>query len=733
MLSFSSFSDLNKMVFFLFLFLMMTGKGSTQPPILPQWYDEDGCILSGAMSGGFLAPQFSMFDLNRNGRKELIIHDRYSGLISVWEHMGGTEYRWAGDKIKIEWPEINSWMLIRDFNRDGIPDIFTQGFHGIAVYEGYRSGATLKFRAMGGESFIDDSLIFTTKGQRKVNIYHGQDDIPVIADVDGDGDLDIMTFDPQGTYLHYYENLSNETGKDFDFVLRHQCWGNFVESLLGNEVVLSGDPEVCPPPFSKRHSGGASAIIDLNQNGVPDLLVGDRDFPYLKALYNEGSADSGFITRIDTFPFQGDRALLHDFPAPYVLDVNQDGREDVVIAHNDYPKNDLEGILLYRHTGRQDPGFEKVTDQWLQEEILDLGQYTAPLFIHIDGGENPDLLVAYNRTTDDRGPENRLAYFRAIGEDGYQLITDDFLSDEMALVKGGYQPGLAAGDIDGDGDTDILITLSDGSCFLFENGSGDPRTFELQTMHPQWLDLDLPSGASPEFYDIDGDGDLDLIAGNDQGTIHLFRNTGTPHDPRFDDDLSHPENVSRLGNIRTTKTGEIIGRSAPRVIETKDHEVFLATGSRSGKLTLYDINFSALTDDWNPVPSEFPALIGKNSRIAFRSMEDGDIYLLAGNVSGGLTDGMSSWIKTSVDLFPDDEKPEIFPNPVASGQSLHVSWNDLGDVWQISVFQMNGINKMHSKTSSPYMIDTAGWAPGMYFLRLSSDRGRVVALPFVVQ
>src|SRR5690625_5535823 len=89
-------------------------------------------------------------------------------------------------------------MLIRDFNQDGVPDILTQGLHGIAVYEGYRVGEGIRFRPLTGDSFIDDSLVYTTRANRKTNIYHGPDDIPVIADVDGDGDLDIMTFDPQG-------------------------------------------------------------------------------------------------------------------------------------------------------------------------------------------------------------------------------------------------------------------------------------------------------------------------------------------------------------------------------------------------------------------------------------------------------------------------------------------------------------------------------------------------------
>lgn len=706
---------------------IQTGAGAQNTP-LPTWYNENGKIISGAMSGGFLAPQFSMFDLNGDGQKELISYDRFSGMIGVWQHLEGIQYVWAADEIDIVWPRIKNWMLIRDFNHDGIPDIFTQGLHGIAVYEGYRVGEGIRFRPLNGDSFIDDSLAYTTRAHRKTNIFHGPDDIPVIADVDGDGDLDIMTFDPQGTFLHYYENQSEKSGKEFDFVHKHQCWGTFVESLLNNEIVLSDDPTVCPPAFSKRHSGGASAIIDLNDDGIPDLLVGDRDFPYVKGLFNAGTADSGFVTRVDTFPFYGEKALLHHFPAPYVLDVDQDGYLDVVAAHNDYPKNDLEGVLVFRNTGS--PGdFEITSKHWLEDELIDLGQYSAPLFVHISGQESPDLLVAYNKTIDDRGPFNYLAYFQW-KDDGYQLIDPDFLPEVRERLTGGYQPGLAAGDIDGDGDVDILITLSDGSCHLLENGSDDPFTFELKRVHHHWQGLILPSGASPELYDIDGDGALDLIAGNDQGTIHLFRNNGTPQNPQFVHHLTYPGNVRRLGDIRTNEAGEIIGRSSPRIMKWDD-ELILVTGSRSGRIYFYRVDMERPEDPWEELDFDVENFSGRYNRLALKQTSTEEFYYLSGNIAGGLSDGIGTRIKTGTGQEIEDHSLQVFPNPVLAGRSISITHGDAPSRGYLMISQSHGREMVNREVNLPARIETTGWKPGIYFIKFVSNQGSVTR-PLVV-
>src|SRR5690606_1090327 len=124
------------------------------------WQDEMGNPYPSALSGGFQAPQFSPFDLDGDKVPEIISFDRYSGIPQVWKKKEEIGVYILTNDIDLEWPVLHSWMLVRDFNGDGLPDIFTQGNHGIAVYRGKKEGRKIVFEPMRGVSFLDDSLIF---------------------------------------------------------------------------------------------------------------------------------------------------------------------------------------------------------------------------------------------------------------------------------------------------------------------------------------------------------------------------------------------------------------------------------------------------------------------------------------------------------------------------------------------------------------------------------------------
>ena len=91
-------------------------------------------------AGGYNAPQFSNIDLNRDGITDLISFDRQGDKLIPYIHLPDSG-RWIIDWSYLSvFPAIVDWVLIMDYNHDGVEDIFTSsseaGIPGISVYKG---------------------------------------------------------------------------------------------------------------------------------------------------------------------------------------------------------------------------------------------------------------------------------------------------------------------------------------------------------------------------------------------------------------------------------------------------------------------------------------------------------------------------------------------------------------------------------------------------------------------
>ncbi|MEY3443963.1 MAG: hypothetical protein RLZZ519_2244, partial [Bacteroidota bacterium] len=151
-----------------------------------------GQTLKMAWAGGLNAPQFSEIDLDNDGRLDLAIFDRVGPRLLTFRNGGAAgqiDYTFAPEFISQFPANMKDWMLLRDFDDDGYVDIFTAvpQVSNVRVYRNTSAltGGTLSF------GLFKDTIISVYPPT--LALYSGKSDIPAIDDIDGDGDLDILT------------------------------------------------------------------------------------------------------------------------------------------------------------------------------------------------------------------------------------------------------------------------------------------------------------------------------------------------------------------------------------------------------------------------------------------------------------------------------------------------------------------------------------------------------------
>ena len=428
---------------------------------------------------------------------------------------------------------------------------------------------------------------------------------PFLADLDNDGDLDLVSGSAAGA-IRYYENISTVGNVAFE---------ERVDAANPFDGIESGDGDSAP------------ALVDLDADGDLDLVVGGL-FGMFQGYENTGTPESATFAADAEGPLS--EINLGLFSKVAFADIDRDGDIDAItgeeygevvwyrniqtaetpvfvpVRSNQSPffgidvgydsafaladidgDGDLDGAygnrfgdvnILENQGTRFDPRFS----------IPDTGNvvrggtryFTAPAFADLDGDGDPELVVG-----DDSG---RVRYFGRTG--GFQFTELTGSANPFSSFLFTQNTTFAFVDIDADGDLDAASGSFEGTLIFLENTSAPmgPPTFEIRLDAANPFDgFEVGANSAPAFADVDEDGDFDLVIGGETLTVLFYaENIGTAAAPSFIErsGLDSPLGLNPVGRSAAPfaadingngDTDFIVGRGQPGAIFLIDDVIFI--------------------------------------------------------------------------------------------------------------------------------------------------------------
>lgn len=667
---------------------------------------------------GLTAPQFSEMDIDLDGVKDVLIFDR-DGNVLIPLLYKDNQYEYAPE-YRAFFPPIKNWMRAVDINKDGYDDIvcynLASPLNGVEVYLGEKLDGHIHFNKIKFTEGVYEVLYFNYNNQI-LNMDIISSDLPDVVDVDSDGDFDIISFNPNDGFVYYYKNTNVENGKSLDypeFVLEDACWGKFYESGFNETISLSENSNECysnvisDDPKDKKilHAGSTTTLFDQNNDGDYEILIGDLTSEHIVYLENGGTKDNAYMNlTVPNFPDYTDKVEMPIFLSPFIMDVDRDGLKDFLVSPN--AKGGVENIknvLYYKNIGpKENAKFEFVNDDLFVGDMFDTGSFAAPTFCDYNQDGLIDLVVGtYGRYNPSGNPLSRLLLYKNIGtleSPKFELEDDDYLG-LLEYTSQYYLYSPAFGDLDSDGDEDLLVGTNNGRIIYFENQAGKGSPYDFKTPVFNYLSIDVGDNVTPALADLNRDGLMDIVLGEKNqnkdpntgaiGNLNYFQNIGTVGSPMFGADEKVLPNDNTLGEVLVKHPLGSSGTATPFFYDTGE-KYLLWVGTEHGDVFLFDDvdnnQNATFTEVSNKVGNVYE---GYRSNIAVADINNDNILDMVIGVSRGGIAFYSTNLDTKgmvdVDEIEKNRQTILYPNPTAGELII-----DGDEVWnQFKVYNILG-------------------------------------------
>ena len=460
-----------------------------------------------------------------------------------------------------------------------------------------------------------------------VVVQGGRIPAPAFGDLDGDGDMDFVLGSGALT-VEWYENIGNSS---------HPVFKNRGPKYF--EVHGQGVSPFQDSPYFMGYDPFPS-LVDLNGDGLLDLVVATRRARDLNVYFNRGNATTPVFHRAyGVFP----KVVATNLRATF-YDWDNDGDYDAVLSTR------YDGIIALENIGnRTHPRFAAYSevDDPLQD-ILTTSRLTAELHDFNQDGL-VDIIVSQKIAGDFR----RLFLWLNVGSAtspkfeatdpsqgplyGLDIIADSADAFKFVNLHGrGY---------------DLVVSDAQGGLTMLSSQPKVTQNLALLLGPANPFDvIETPFARSaPSLVDIDGDGDLDMFLGDEKAVVSFYRNEGHRGKPLFVR-VDGPENP--LHGVLASGLEEL---ALSFVDIDGDGDMDCYVNTRKAKLvTIYNNEFPLLKNEGNLTHPHF-------------RQADREENPLANIVRGG--NGFSRYRSYFVDLNGDGLKDMILGG-ADNGQSV---------------------------------------------------------------
>ncbi len=738
--------------------------------------------LLNPFAGGLNTPQFSNIDWNNDGKQDLFVFDKESLKplafvynVSLNKFVHAPEYEGAFSNY------FGGWALLKDYNFDGKPDLYTSSvsYNKISLSPFIPSEKIQLFvntTTPGGKTtFKQYSNVLFDTGMYvgpPYNQYLSAGELvavsnamPAIDDLDGDGDEDIISNQGVNTTFWYYENFKkNKFNTPFSndttiFVPRDQCWGFMNYDFMNHSFALGfrrDQGSQCDYNMwgKRKHADQTTLMIDINGDGIKDVVFGDSEFKSLIALINGRLQNSRQIDSIivqDTLFLSNTnvRKNFIEYPAAYYVDVNADGKKELLVTTNKNMASKSVNNIWVHDATRVNSNLQFTANpgnDFLYKDMVDHGLRSVPVFVDIDNDGDKDLVVATSGVLEQTSNNNDKLYLYLNITDSvrpvFKLADSNFVISSL-VGQGFFSAHPTFGDLNGDGKPDLLVGEGNGNVAYFINNSiGSQFNFTLNNRNA--FGLTIGTYCTPQLFDLDKDGLLDIVSGERNGTVKFYKNTGTKQVPSF----SNTPTIDSLGKVHSREVYkplgssqmlELVGYSAPHITDLNNDGVYeMLLGSNNGRVDLYT-NVVAHPDSVaimnNNVYIDFSldANAGYNKKFGMRSAAataylNGDSIpdILIGNISGGLVFMGSDVapVNSVNEMFIDNNAFMLYPNPTESMVNLIINRTAFSDINYV-VYDISGKKIMEGKldkNQTDASINVGALKTGLYLVQLTNNQ-----------